>query len=123
MASSQRNVDFLTEQMAYAGSVSARRMFGEWGLYCDGRLVALVCDDQLFVKPTDAGRDYLGEVELAPPYPQAKSWRRVAEERWDDRDWLTRLIAITTSHLPLPAPKPAKKLKAPSTTQTRRKKR
>lgn len=109
MSSSARNVDFILEQIAGAGTVSARKMFGEYGLYCDGRLVALICEDRLFVKPTDAGREYLGEVELASPYPQAKPWYLVGEDRWDEREWLARLIAITAAQLPLPAPKPKKK--------------
>lgn len=56
MASSQGTVDFIVEQTAAAGTVSARKMFGEYGIYCDGRIVALVCDDRLFVKPTPEGR-------------------------------------------------------------------
>ncbi|MFT3790444.1 MAG: TfoX/Sxy family protein [Rudaea sp.] len=106
MSSSQRTVDFILDQIEGAGSVAARRMFGEYGLYCDGRLVALVCDDRLFVKPTGAGRGFLGEVELARPYPQAKPWYLIAEEKWDEREWLARLVAITTAQLPLPLPLP-----------------
>ena len=113
MSSSNRNVEFILEQIAGAGTVSARKMFGEYGLYCDGRLVALICDDRLFVKPTNAGRDYLGEVEMAQPYPQAKPWYLVAEDQWDEREWLARLIAITAAQLPLPAPKPKKKKPKP----------
>jgi len=69
MASQQRTTDYIVEQIATAGSVSARKMFGEYGIYCDGKLVALVCDDQLFVKPTKAGRAHIGKVREAPPYP------------------------------------------------------
>jgi DNA transformation protein len=112
MSSSQRNVDFILEQIAGAGGVSARKMFGEYGLYCDGRLVALVCDDQLFVKPTEAGRAFIGEVDPVSPYPQARLWYRIGDDQWDERDWLARLIAITTEQLPLPAPKAPKKKKS-----------
>ena len=52
MASSQRTVAFLVEQMAAAGAVSATPMFGEYAVYGDGKVVALICDDRLFVKPT-----------------------------------------------------------------------
>ena len=67
MASKRTTVDFLLDQMAEAGAMSARRMFGEYGLYCDGTLVALVCDDQLFLKPTAAGRALVGTVVEAAP--------------------------------------------------------
>ncbi|GJD51723.1 hypothetical protein OPKNFCMD_4478 [Methylobacterium crusticola] len=55
MASQQSTVDFILEQAGAAGALSARRMFGEYALYCDGKTVALVCDDQLFLKLTEAG--------------------------------------------------------------------
>lgn len=68
MASLPATVAFIAEQVAAAGDVSTRAMFGEHALYCDGRLVALICDDQLFVKPTPAGRAFLGgdAVEARP---------------------------------------------------------
>ena len=47
-------------------------MFGEYGIYCDERIVALLSNIQLFVKPTDAGRAFAKGTEEAPPYPGAK---------------------------------------------------
>ncbi|WGY73406.1 TfoX/Sxy family protein [Burkholderia cepacia] len=102
MASSQSTVDFIVEQIAAAGAVSARKMFGEYGIYCDGRMVALVCDDRLFVKPTPEGRAYLGACEEGPPYPSAKPHLVIAGDRWDDREWLSALIRITAAQLPMP---------------------
>ncbi len=49
MASQQQTVDYLLEQMAGAGAVSARKTFGEYGLHLDGKMFALVCDDRLFM--------------------------------------------------------------------------
>lgn len=67
MSSRQSTVDLIVEQMAKAGVVSARKMFGEYGVYCDGKMVTLVCDDQLFVKPTAAGRAFIGEGHRGRP--------------------------------------------------------
>ncbi|KVD10526.1 competence protein TfoX [Burkholderia ubonensis] len=105
MASSQSTVDFIVEQMAAAGAVSARKMFGEYGIYCDGKMVALVCDDRLFVKPTHDGKAFLGECEEGPPYPGAKPCFVISGERWDEREWLSRLIRITAAQLPPPKPR------------------
>jgi len=91
-------------------------MFGEYAVYCDGKVVALVCDNQLFVKPTAAGRNYVGNVELAPPYPGAKQHFNVSENL-DDPEWLRELIRITAIELPLPA---KAKRKKPSTKKSRR---
>ncbi len=105
MATKQSTVDLILDAMAGAGQVSARKMFGEYGVYCGGKLVALVCDEQLFIKPTDAGRAFLGEVDTAPPYPGAKPCFRIAGERWDDRDWLSELVRVTAAALPPPKEK------------------
>ncbi len=105
MASQQRTVDFIVEQIAKAGKVSARKMFGEYGIYCDGKMVALVCDDQLFLKPTTGGRAYIGNVSEAPPYKGAKPCFLVPGDQWDDADWLTKLIAISAAELPTPIKK------------------
>jgi TfoX/Sxy family transcriptional regulator of competence genes len=111
MSSSKATVDHLLAQMQRAGRVSARAMFGEYAIYCDGKIPALVCDDQLFVKPTAAGEAFIGPHEKAPPYPGAKPCVVIDEDKWDDAAWLSELIRLTTAALPLPKPKPPKKVK------------
>ena len=105
MASSQNIVDFILDQISGAGDVSARKMFGEYGVYCDGKMVALVCDDQLFVKPTEGGRASLETVTEASPYPGAQPCFLISAELLEDREGLTELIKITTRELPLPVKK------------------
>ena len=105
MASNPSTVDYLVDQMADAGAVSARKMFGEYGVYCDGRMVALICNDQLFVKPSKAGRLHVGEVTEAAPYSGAKPCFLIPTDRWDDREWLSHLVRLSASELPLPAKK------------------
>ena len=105
MATRQSTVDFISGQAGAAGNVSAKKMFGEYALYCDGKLVALVCDEQLFVKPTAVGRACLGEVVEAPPYPGAKPCFLISGDLWDDAEWLARLVRVTASELPVPVKK------------------
>ena len=111
MATRADTIAYLLDQLAGAGPVSARKMFGEYALYCDGRVVALVCDDDLYLKPTAAGRARLGAVEEAPPYPGAKPCFLIPGDRWDDGDWLSELFRRSAAELPLPKPKPKKKPK------------
>ncbi|MDN2710624.1 TfoX/Sxy family protein [Janthinobacterium sp. SUN118] len=111
MASQQSTVDFLLDQMAGAGDVSAKKMFGEYGLYCDSKMFAVVADDQLYIKPTDAGRTWIcaqGALQEAPPYPQAKPYFLIDGGLWDERDWLSQLARRTADALPFPKPKPPK---------------
>ncbi len=105
MATKQSTVDFLTEQMQSAGNIRSRKMFGEYAIYCDEKVVALVCDDQLFIKPTEAGKQFLDETHKAPPYPSAKMYLRVPESKWDEAEWLTDFVRQTTAELPLPKKK------------------
>ncbi len=102
MASSQGTVDFLLDQLAAAGEVSARKMFGEYGLYCDGRLVGSICDDQLYLKPTAVGRARVGCVVEASPYPGAKPCLLIPGDRWEDAHWLADIVRATAAALPAP---------------------
>ena len=111
MATDRNTVDFLVDQLAAAGEVSAKAMFGEYGLYCNGKMVALICDGQLFIKPTVRGRAFVGTVDEAPPYRGAKPCLLIDPERWDDSDWLAELVRVTTAELPRPKPKAARKSK------------
>ena len=63
MATRQSTVDYILDQLASAGSISARKMFGQYALYCDGKVVGLVCDDTLYVKITEAGKKELEKVK------------------------------------------------------------
>ena len=105
MASSQSTVDFVLEQIAGAGEVLARKMFGEYGVYCDGRIVGLICDDTFFVKPTAAGEAFAPALERGPPYPGANLYLMIDADRLEDADWLADLVRRTTAELPLPKPK------------------
>ena len=109
MASKQSTVDFIIDQISSAGVVSAKKMFGEYGIYCGEKMVALVCDDQLFIKPTLEGKAFLGECAEGPPYPGAKPCFIIPGEKWDDQEWLSRLISITAAQLPVPKKKATKK--------------
>lgn len=115
MSTRVETIEFLTDQLSALPNIRTRSMFGEYGLYCDEKVVAFVCDDTLFVKPTDAGRDYLGTPDEAPAYPGSKMYFRINGDRWEDREWLAELIDRTAGALPLPKPKTARKPKAAGT--------
>ncbi len=108
MATRQSTADYIVDQLAGAGDVRASKMFGEYGLYCDGKVVALICDDRLFLKPTDAGRSLIGEVTEGLAYPGAKPSFVIDESLWDDADLFGRLVRATATELPVPKPKKPK---------------
>jgi TfoX/Sxy family transcriptional regulator of competence genes len=103
-------VQYIADQAGLGVRLEFRRMFGEYALYVDGKVTALVCDDQLFLKPTTEGRNYLGRVTEGAPYPGAKPHFLIAEEL-EDPERLARVLDITAAALPAPKPK-VPKLKA-----------
>lgn len=110
MASTHDFVQHVVDQIDDDCAMTFRKMFGEYGIYSQDTLVALVCDDRLFVKPTEAGRTYIGTPTAAPAYPGAKH-SFLIEDRLDDGSWLSELIRITRAHLPPPRPRRKKQRK------------
>ena len=114
MATTPQTVDFICAQSGLAQRVTARKMFGEYALYVDGKVVALICDDTLFVKPTPMAAALLGAVDLQPPYPGAKPHFCITEQL-DDRELLQRVLLLTAEAMP--TPKAKGKAKAPATSK------
>lgn len=108
MATDRDFVQYVCEESGLRDALSYKKMFGEYALYLDGKVVALVCDNQLFVKPTAEGRGLLGVVSEQPPYPGGKPYFRIDVEL-DDRDLLGRLLRATALALPAPKPKAARR--------------
>ncbi len=104
MATDPDTVAFICEQVNLPGELTQRKMFGEYVLYLAGKVVALVCDNDLFVKPTAAGREILGTPAEHSPYPGAKPHFRVRDEI-EDPARLRQLLVATAQELPLPKPK------------------
>lgn len=112
MASDIGFVEFVVDQIDSDCAVTFKSMFGEFGLFSGGRIVALICDDQLFMKPTGGGRAFIGDVVEAPPYPGAKPCLLIGAQI-DDGEWLSELVRITARELPPPKPKKPKKPRKP----------
>ena len=112
MSSDKDFVDFVVDQLEDSNMITYKKMFGEYAIYYNNKIVALICDNQLFVKPTEAGKSFIGNVKEAPPYPGAKMSFLITD-KIEDREWLSQLIRITANELPEPKPK-KKKLKEKS---------
>jgi DNA transformation protein len=105
MATTQNTIDFLLDQLSALGSASTKKMFGEYCLYLDGKPVGLVCDDQLYLKPTEGGKNTLAKVVEGSPYPGAKPHLLITPDQWEDSEWLCDLVRATDRELPMPKPK------------------
>jgi TfoX/Sxy family transcriptional regulator of competence genes len=105
-------IDHLLDVLSDLPLVS-RKMFGEYALYLNAKVVALVCDDQLFIKPTPGARAALPDCPLAPPYPGSSNWI-AADAALDDPDQAVAALRAAEADLPPPKPKKPKKPKAVS---------
>jgi TfoX/Sxy family transcriptional regulator of competence genes len=114
MASDIGFVEYVCEQIRGAGRITHRRMFGEFAVYCDGKVVALVCDNQFFLKPTAPGRALLDRIREAPPYPGARKYFLI-DAQLDDAESAAELVRVTAAALPPP------KVRSPANISRKRK--
>ncbi|MBR5697733.1 MAG: TfoX/Sxy family protein [Prevotella sp.] len=103
MASNKDFVQYIADQCAGAGEIIVKKMFGDYGIYCDGKIFGLICDDKFYLKPTETGRSLLRSIDLRPPYEGAKDYFYI--EDIDDRDYLSKLVRETCKALPAPKQK------------------
>jgi TfoX/Sxy family transcriptional regulator of competence genes len=109
MATDRSFIEYVAEQSALGERLSFKRMFGEYGIYIDGKVVAFACDNSLFVKAADATAMLTAELPRHPPYPGAKPYP-VADELLDDSERLQALLVATAKAMPEPkAKKPKRK--------------
>lgn len=101
MASDQNFVDFVTAQIQNIGTITAKKMFGEFGIYCNGKIFGVICDNKLFIKPTIQGRQFIGNPIELPAYEGAKP-SFLIEDKVEDSKWLSELVKITSDNLPAP---------------------
>jgi TfoX/Sxy family transcriptional regulator of competence genes len=105
MPSDLKAVSFIADHSGLGTRLGYKRMFGEYALYLNTKVVAFVCDNKLFLKPTEAGRALLGSPTEAPAYPGSKNYF-LLEEELEDALLLRRALEITEDSLPFPKSKP-----------------
>jgi DNA transformation protein len=95
MVTSDSFAQFLREQLAPLGRITMRRMFGKTGVFCDGRMLAMVRDNTLYFRVDDDNRAAFKEAESFPPLNYEKkggaidlSFWRAPERLFDEPDEL-----------------------------------
>lgn len=106
MASTVEFVEYVCDQINGAGNITYKKMFGEYGIYCNGKIIGLICNNEFFVKKTKIGETLLSQVEEASPYTNAKP--HFVIDSLEDRDFLSKFIEKTYEELPMPKPKKKK---------------
>ena len=100
MATRKDTVDFILSKLRHEGRFSARSMFGEYALYADGKTVALICDDRLYVKVLPASAELSPICEQGNPYPGAKPYYIVDEGQLSTLERLPLVLFKIAEALP-----------------------
>ncbi len=106
MATQRETIEFILEKLRDGKRFSARAMFGEYALYADGKVVALVCDNQLYVKILPASEELEKLCEKDAPYPGAKPHYIVDEEQISNMERLRDILFAIAESLPVKKKKP-----------------
>lgn len=101
MATNKEFVAYVAEQAGLGSALTFKKMFGEYGVYLNEKIVAFACDNSLFVKAAEGTADLTAALPQRPPYPGAKPYP-VADELLDDPDSLKTLLERTFVALPAP---------------------
>ena len=99
MGTRESTIEFIEEQLSSLSGVRTRKMFGEYALYYMDIVVALVCDDQVFIKVTHEGKEFAeGKWTEGYAYPGAKMSMNITDAI-DDREFFVHLVEITAKSL------------------------
>ena len=93
-------------------TLTVKKMFGEYALYLDGIVVAFICDDTLFIKPTPGANAVLPDAERGPAYPGSKDYI-VGSEALDDPGLCARALRAVAADAPPSKPKKPKAAQKP----------
>ena len=105
MASHPDFVAYVAGQLREAGSIRARKMFGEYMVYVNDKPVLLVCDNTVFVKIVPELAALMADAERGLPYEGAKEHYILDI---DDTDLARQVVAVLEAVTPLPKPKKKK---------------
>lgn len=100
MSTQPETIEFILDALGDRKRFTVRAMFGEYALYADGKVVALVCDDQLYVKVLPESIELAAFCEKDAPYPGAKPHYVVAEEQLSQLEQLPGILFEIAASLP-----------------------
>jgi len=103
MGTSLEFMTYVEDQLKGLSGLRFKKMFGEYGVFMYEKMVGILADDQLFIKPTEIGVFMIEHPLYAPPYPGAKDYFLI--DQLEERAWLKELMLKTYDALPIPKKK------------------
>jgi TfoX/Sxy family transcriptional regulator of competence genes len=97
MSSDISLVEFIVDQISSAGIIRYKKMFGEYGIYCDDKFIALVCNNKYFVKATVDIKKLIKQDSVIPYKGGGKGYWHVDETIIDDKDTMVQLAKAASN--------------------------
>jgi len=101
MSTSKDTAEYILERLRNAPRFAVRAMFGDYALYADGKVVALICDNLLYVKIRPASISLESECEKDTPYHGAKLHYVISEEQLSSLTQLPSILFALAQSLPI----------------------
>jgi len=109
MATTLEYAEFVCEQLDGIGSISMKKMFGEYCIYINEKPIILCCDNTTYIAKDPAIEDLMKDAECGVPYKGAKE-RYILDI--DHRTEARQIVKVLESVTPFPKPKKPKSKQA-----------
>jgi hypothetical protein len=115
MATSPEYAQFVENQFRGLDGFSMRRMFGEYALYLQGRVLGFLADEQILLQNTPTASKLLPDAEMRKLFPGSKLFILFADE--GNAHLLKSVSQAMWEELPLPKPRKSRKKVTPEGIQ------
>lgn len=99
MATTKEFHDYVVENLQRVGEITTRKMMGEYLVYYQGKLIGDICDNCLFLKPTESVLKLLADADRAYPYEGSKTLM-VVVDGVEDVELMTKVLTAMVKELP-----------------------
>ena len=100
MSTQKETVEFILDKLGNFKAFSVRAMFGEYALYADGKVVGLICNDQLYVKILPASLELENICDKDEAYLGSKKFYVVEESQLSQIKNLSDILLDIAKALP-----------------------
>ena len=107
MATSREYALFVENLFRGVEGFSMKRMFGEYGIYLQGRVLGFLCDEQILLQDTPTARKLLPNAERKELFPGSKLFIIFSDE--GNHHLLQSVAQAMWEELPVPKPRKGRK--------------
>lgn len=107
MATSREYALFVENLFRGVEGFSMKRMFGEYGIYLQGRVLGFLCDEQILLQDTPTARKLLPNAERKELFPGSKLFIIFSDE--GNHHLLQSVAQAMWEELPVPKPRKSRK--------------